>query len=119
MKLGNAHSSDDNNHILLSSQHTMFVIVDHQIAFRPCFDDELVDIAEIGVAELADAAGKASVPIITSLVKTNLIDFKLSATLEPKIPQLSRLNRNGVNPGMIQRLLMLCRLPTDPVSIPV
>jgi len=76
----------------------MFVIVDHQIAFRPCFDADLVDVAEIAVAELADAAGKADVPIITSLVKNNLIDFKLSATLEPKIPQLTRLNRNVVNP---------------------
>ncbi|MBL4696455.1 MAG: isochorismatase family protein [Rhizobiaceae bacterium] len=98
MKLGNAHSPDDNNHILLSSQHTMFVIVDHQIAFSPCFDAELVDGVEIGVTELADAAGKTNIPIITSLVKTNLIDFKLSATLEPKVPQLTRLNRNVVNP---------------------
>lgn len=98
MKPRSAHFSDDNNHILLSSQNTMFVIVDHQIAFRPCFDADLVDVAEIGVTELADAAGKANIPIITCLVKTNLIDFKLSATLEPKIPQLTRLNRNVFNP---------------------
>ena len=98
MKPGSIHSSDANNHILLSSRHTIFIIVDHQIAFRPCFDDDLVDVAEIGITELVDAAGKANIPIITSLVKTNLIDFKLSPTLEPKIPQLTRLNRNVVNP---------------------
>jgi len=98
MKLGSTFSSDGNNHILLSPQHTIFVIVDHQLAFRPCFHASSLDIAEIGVAELSDAAGKANIPIITSLVKNNLIDFKLSATLEPKIPQLTRLNRNVVNP---------------------
>lgn len=76
----------------------MFVIIDHQIAFRPCFDADLVDVAEIGVAELTDAAAKANIPIVTSLVKNNLIDFELSATLEPKIPQLTRLSRNVVNP---------------------
>lgn len=98
MKPGNIHSSDDYNHILLSSQHTMFVIIDYQVAFRPCFGANSVDTAELGVAELADAAGNASIPIITSLVKSNLIDFKLSAILESKIPQLTRLNRNVVNP---------------------
>ena len=98
MKPRSTHFSDDNNHILLSSQYTIFVIVDHQIAFRPCFDADMVDVAEIGVTELVDAAGKANIPIITSLVKTNLIDFKLSATLEPSIPQLMRLNRSVVNP---------------------
>lgn len=98
MKPRSTHFSDDNNHILLSSQHTTFVIVDHQVAFKPCFGADLLDAVELSVAELADAAGKANIPIITSLVKTNLIDFKLSATLEPKIPQLTRLNRNVVNP---------------------
>jgi len=98
MKPRSTHFSDDNNQILLSSQHTIFVIVDHQIAFRSCFDGDMVDVAEIGVTELVDAAVKVNIPIITSLVKTNLIDFKLSATLEPKIPQLMRFNRNVVNP---------------------
>ena len=98
MKPRSAHFSNNNNHILLSSQQTVFVIVDHQIAFKSCFDADLVDVLEIAVAELVDAAGKADVPIITSLVKNNLIDFELSATLEPKIPQLTRLNRNVVNP---------------------
>lgn len=98
MKLGSAHLPDGNNHILLSTQQTIFVIIDHQVAFRPCFNANSVDAAELGVTELADAAGKANIPIITSLVKTNLIDFKLSTALEPKIPQLIRLTRNVVNP---------------------
>lgn len=76
----------------------MFVIIDYQVAFRPCFGANSVDTAELGVAELVDAASNASIPIITSLVESNLIDFKLSATLEPKVPQLTRLNRHVVNP---------------------
>lgn len=44
----------------------MFVIVDRQVAFRPCFDNDLVDVAEIGVAEFADASGKANISISRS-----------------------------------------------------
>ncbi|MBL4725692.1 MAG: isochorismatase family protein [Rhizobiaceae bacterium] len=98
MKSRSPHFSDDNNQILLSSEHTILVIVDHQVAFKSCFHESSLDVAENGVAELADAASKANIPIITSLVKTNLIDYKLSATLESKIPQLTRINRNVVNP---------------------
>ncbi|MBL4768458.1 MAG: hypothetical protein JKY94_12245 [Rhodobacteraceae bacterium] len=64
MKLRSSYSSDTNNHILLSLQHTMFVIIDHQVAFRPCFGANSVDAAEISVTELVDAAGKANIPII-------------------------------------------------------
>ncbi|MFK5977819.1 MAG: isochorismatase family protein [Rhizobiaceae bacterium] len=90
--------SDDYNQIMISSEYTILVIVDHQVSFKSCFHESSLDVAENGVAELADAASKANIPIITSLVKTNLIDYKLSATLEPKIPQLTRLNRSVVNP---------------------
>jgi len=91
-------SSGEGHQILLSPKLTVLIIIDHQLAFESCFSADAVEDAEIGVAELVDAAGKANIPIITSLAKTNLIDFKLSATLEPKIPQLTRLNRNVVNP---------------------
>ena len=84
--------------ILLSTKLTTLIIIDHQVAFEPCFDAKAVAIAENGVAELAEAAGKFSVPIITSLVKTNLIDSKLSSRLEQRIPQLTRLDRSDVNP---------------------
>lgn len=89
---------DESNNILLSPELTMLVIIDHQVAFESCFDARDIKIAELGVAELVDAAKKLYIPVISSLVETNHIDSKLSGTLETKLPQMTRLIRNGVNP---------------------
>lgn len=89
---------DEPKHIYLSPERTMLVIIDHQVAFRSCFDARDVETAEHGIAELVDAAKKIDIPIISSLIETNLIDSKLSAMLESRLPQVTRLSRSGVNP---------------------
>jgi len=84
--------------ILLSPELTTLVIVDHQVAFESCFDLKEIRAAENGVANLVSAAEKSNVPVITSLVETNLIHSNLSSRLEKIMPQLTRFNRTGVNP---------------------
>lgn len=91
-------SSEMPHQILLSPKATALVIVDHQAAFESCFDSENVRAAETGVASLLNVAGKFSVPVIASLVKTNRISSHLSSRLEKTIPELARFNRSGVNP---------------------
>lgn len=91
-------SSGDIPQILLSPRLSALVIVDHQISFRSCFDVKSVKAAEDGVAILLDAARKIDIPIIASLVETNLINSKLSCTLEKMIPDSARFNRTGANP---------------------
>ncbi|PHR90579.1 MAG: hypothetical protein COA78_35010, partial [Blastopirellula sp.] len=91
-------SSGESNQILLSPELTALVIIDHQVAFESCFDVKAVKIVEKGVAILVDIAGKINIPVITSLVETNLINAKLSSKLEKTIPKLMRFNRSGVNP---------------------
>ncbi|PHS08473.1 MAG: hypothetical protein COA78_12755 [Blastopirellula sp.] len=98
MNLKNISTSDQQHQILLSPKLTALVIVDHQMAFEQCFDIEDIKSAENGVANLLDVASKVDVPVITSLVKTNSIDSKLSVRLEKTIPELARFNRSGINP---------------------
>jgi len=98
MKSKHLSSSSEPHQILLSPELTALVIIDHQVAFESCFDIKAVRAAENGVANLVNAAGKINVPVIASLVKTNLIDSKLSAKLEKTMSQLTRFNRTGVNP---------------------
>lgn len=98
MKLKQPSFSGKPHQILLSPELTAFVIVDHQIAFESCFDSGEVESAENGVANLVSAAEKINIPIIASLVETNLIHSKLSSRLENIMPQLTRFNRTGVNP---------------------
>ena len=96
--LKHATRSDDLHQILLLREHTIFVVVDHQMAFKSCFEMDAVKDAEGGVVELVCAAEKVNIPVITSLVKTNLIGSKLSRKLDQTIPRIARLNRRGVNP---------------------
>ncbi len=98
MKIQHPSSLGTPHQILLSPEQTALVIIDHQIAFESCFDLKAVKTAEHGVANLLNAAAKSSIPVIASLVKTNLIGSKLSSRLEKTIPQLTRFNRTGVNP---------------------
>ena len=98
MNLEDMSPQENSHQVLLSPELTAFVVVDHQVAFESCFDAKAVKVAENGVAELVDAAGRIGIPIITSLVKTNMIGPELSTTLEPKLPQLTRLNRSAINP---------------------
>lgn len=91
-------SSSELNQILLSSDLTALIVIDHQVAFKLCFDAEDVKSAEYGVAELVDVSDKIGIPVITSLIKPNLIGSKLSARLESKLPRLTHLNRNSINP---------------------
>jgi len=84
--------------ILLSPEQTTLIVVDHQVAFESCFDIKAVKAAENGVANLVSVAGKTDIPVVASLVKTNLITSKLSSRLEKIMPQLTRFNRTGVNP---------------------
>lgn len=98
MKSKHIPHSGDSHQILLSPKLTALVIIDHQMAFESCFDIKAVKTAENGVANLVRAAGKIDVPVIASLVETNLIHSKLSSRLENTMPQLTRFNRTGVNP---------------------
>jgi len=98
MKSSHTQSNKSEHQILLSSEQTALVIVDHQMAFESCFDIKAVRAAENGVANLVSAAGKINVPVIASLVETNLIESKLSSRLEKSMSQLIRFNRTGVNP---------------------
>jgi len=98
MKLEIPSSSSKSHQILLSPELTALVIVDHQVAFESCFDRKAIKAAENGVANLVSAAKNINVPVIASLVETNLIGSKLSSKLEEIMPQLTRFNRTGVNP---------------------
>lgn len=98
MKSKHIPHSGDFHQILLSPHLTALVIIDHQIAFESCFDRKAVKAAEKGVANLVGAAGKINIPVIASLIKTNLIGSELSSRLERTMPQLTRFNRSGLNP---------------------
>jgi len=91
-------SDNQNYQMSLLPELTALAIIDHQVAFEQCFDVKSLKDAENGVAELAGAAKQVGIPTLTSLIKTNLIGPKLSATLEPKLPKMTRYNRNGLNP---------------------
>ncbi|MEE9454637.1 MAG: isochorismatase family protein [Paracoccaceae bacterium] len=98
MKQTNDAHSNDLFKILISPALTALVIVDHQMAFGQCFDFKAVESAEIGVAELLGAAEKINIPVIASLVKTNLIGPELSPRLESMISTPALFNRSGINP---------------------
>lgn len=91
-------SADDHHKILLSARFVAIVIVDHQLAFEACFDTKCINAAENGVSALLNAAETINIPIIASLVETNVIDSKLSSKLENLIPKLMRFKRSGANP---------------------
>ncbi|PCI02644.1 MAG: hypothetical protein COB78_13005 [Hyphomicrobiales bacterium] len=55
---------------LLSPKLTVLIIVDHQVAFNSCFDDEALEMVEEGVVELVATAGKVGVPVIASSPKS-------------------------------------------------
>jgi len=114
MKQESSGFSSDNNHILLSSKLTTLIIVDHQVAFRSCFDEEAVKLVENGIVELVGIAEQIGIPVISSLVKTNQIGPKLSKTLEPKLPQSTRLNRSGVNPWDDQAFINAVQVTNRP-----
>lgn len=84
--------------VLLSSKTTILVVIDHQVAFQECYESNSLVDAESGLAELIDAASQASIPVITSLVETNLISSRLSDKLESRLPCESRHIRSGLNP---------------------
>jgi nicotinamidase-related amidase len=98
MKLEDTPYSTVQHQILLSPKQTALVIVDHQTAFEPCFEADAVKDAESAVAKLISAAEKIDIPVIVSLVETNLIGSTLSPKLEESMPQIARFNRTGVNP---------------------
>lgn len=114
MKQRSSRSPSDNNHILLSPKSTALIIIDHQVAFRSCFDKEAVKKVENGIAELVGVAEQIGIPVISSLVKTNQIGSKLSATLESKLPQSTRLSRSGINPWDDQAFINAVQITNRP-----
>lgn len=90
--------SKELHQILLLPKLTALIIVDHQVAFKSCFDTKAVKVAENGVANLLDIASKIGVPVVTSLIETNLISSTLSSKLEKGIPRPTRFNRCSINP---------------------
>ena len=90
--------SSNSHHLLLSPERTIFIVVDHQMVFASCFDRKAIIAVENGVEEILVSAEELGVPIIASLVETELTNPKFSELLEKSIPQISRFNRNCVNP---------------------
>ena len=98
MKIPESAFVEGNNQILLSSANSSLVIVDFQEAFVSCFDNEEFVQVESELSQLVGFAKNLKIPIVVTLLQTNLIDAVVSQQLNSSnfLPEVFK--RKNANP---------------------